>query len=57
LLRCQRLSGFAGILGALVEVFLPAGGVVSECVIPQGDLLSGAVDGEKGVFFFGMVNS
>jgi hypothetical protein len=51
------LSGFAGILGALVEVFLPAGGVVSECVIPQGDLLSGAVDGEKGVFFFGMVNS
>jgi hypothetical protein len=48
LLRCQRLSVFAGILGALVEDFLPAGGVVSEFV---------TVDGEKGVFFFGMVNS
>jgi hypothetical protein len=48
LLRCQRLSGFVGILGALVEDFLPAGGVVGECV---------AVDGEKGGFFGGMLNS
>jgi hypothetical protein len=48
LLRCQRLSGFVGILGALVDDLFAAGGADGECV---------AVDGEKGGFFGGMLNS
>jgi hypothetical protein len=49
LLRCQRLSGFGVELGALVGgLLLPAGGVLLDFV---------AVDGEKGGFFLGMLNS